>query len=232
MGTSTGKVPAILDYCRGMWLLELKGADRSAVKHPELTPFGRAVLFEDPYLKERVTQWIAHLNLCGPRTGADAWYHTFFAGGASLGPVFAKAKLGEYLSLVYGTKQGGLIGPVVRMYEDGASFRVCNVLSESAGTVQRKAAPVTDSFGYAYGAWILHLMETHFPGVAQVTVTELDAQAGLRTIPGWDVERLRQALQLIEQKGVIGLDRHMDPWLVRPARATDEAWSCIYDDLI
>ena len=47
MGTSTGKVPAILDYCRGMWLLELKGADRSAVKHPELTPFGRAVLFED-----------------------------------------------------------------------------------------------------------------------------------------------------------------------------------------
>ena len=36
-GASTGKVPAILDYCRGMGLVRLGGPDRSAVKkrtHP------------------------------------------------------------------------------------------------------------------------------------------------------------------------------------------------------
>ena len=49
-------------------------------KRPDLTAFGRTVLIEDPYLREPVTQWVAHLNLCGTLTGADAWYQTFFVG--------------------------------------------------------------------------------------------------------------------------------------------------------
>jgi hypothetical protein len=47
-GSSSGKVPAILDYCRGMGLIRLTGQERSAIKKPELTPFGRVVLLEDP----------------------------------------------------------------------------------------------------------------------------------------------------------------------------------------
>lgn len=49
-GVSSGKVPAILDYCRGMGLVRLVGAERSSVKKPDLTSFGRIVLLEDPYL--------------------------------------------------------------------------------------------------------------------------------------------------------------------------------------
>lgn len=232
MGTSTGKAPAILDYCRGMWLVELKGADRSAVKRPELTPFGRAVLLEDPFLKEQVTQWIAHLNLCSRLTGADPWYQTFAAGTQVLGMAFTREKLEEHLSLVYETQRGGLIGPLVRMYEDDAAFQACGALSEQGETIQRRAAPLTDEFGQAYGAWILHLMASHFPGVQQITVTELDSRAAWRTLPGWDIGELQRALQLLERKGSITVDRHMDPWLLRPARDPAAAWSCIYDDLI
>ena len=47
-GTSSGKVPAILDYCRGMGLIRLAVHDRSSIKNPDLTPFGRIVLLEDP----------------------------------------------------------------------------------------------------------------------------------------------------------------------------------------
>ena len=36
-GASCGKVPAIIDYCRGMGLIVLTGPERSAVKRPELT---------------------------------------------------------------------------------------------------------------------------------------------------------------------------------------------------
>src|SRR5688572_13293214 len=55
-GVSSGKVQAVLDYCRGMGLLVLTGPERSAVKKPELTPFGRVILLEDPYLKLPLTQ--------------------------------------------------------------------------------------------------------------------------------------------------------------------------------
>ncbi len=99
-GTSTGKVPAILDYGRAMGLIQLTGAERSAVKKPELTSFGRIVLLEDPFLKTPITQWIAHLNLCGPIKGADVWYQTFFSGLPSLGMNFERTQLELYLSSV------------------------------------------------------------------------------------------------------------------------------------
>src|SRR2546425_2952575 len=112
-GVSSGKVPATLDYCRGMGLVRLAVQERSAVKKPQLTPFGRIILLEDPYLKTGISQWIAHLNLCGPHTGADIWYQTFFSGAPSLGMSFDRDKLDAHLSLVYGTEKSGFIGPMI-----------------------------------------------------------------------------------------------------------------------
>jgi len=231
-GTSSGKAPAILDYCRGMGLIKLAGKERSAVKRPELTPFGRSVLLEDPFLKVSVSQWIAHLNLCSPLMGADVWYQTFFPGTQSLGMNFERKKLESHLSIVYGVDKAGLIGPLIGTYEDDAAFRLCGVLSTSSATVIRKAAPLTDEFGYGYGAWILQLITDHFPKNGQVTTTELDAQAGWRTIPGWDVGSHQRVLELVERKGLLEVDRHMEPWLLRPKASAEATWKRIYDDLL
>lgn len=231
-GKSTGKVPAILDYCRGMGLVRFGGQERSAVKKPELTPLGRVVLLEDPYLKTGISQWIAHFNLCSPLTGADVWYRTFFEGMPSLGLTFEREKLESHLSLIYGVEKSGLVGPMIGMYEDDAAFRVCGALSETSGTVVRKAAPVNDEYARAYGAWLLQLMSDHFPTANQVPITELDAKAGWRTIPGWDIGNHQRVLQLVERKGLIEVDRHMEPWLVRPSGNVDGAWKRIYDDLL
>lgn len=231
-GASSGKVPAILDYCRGTGLIRLAGPDRSSVKKPELTPFGRIVLLEDPYLKTSVSQWIAHFNLCGPVIGADVWYHTFFAGTQSLGMNFPRSKLESHLSVVYGIEKSGLIGPLVGTYEDDAAFKMCGVLFETEGTIVRRAAPITDELGLGYGAWMLQLMGDHFPKRRQVPITDLDFAAGWRTIPGWDVSSLQRVLELVERKGLIEVDRHMEPWLLLPKAGTDDTWRRIYDDML
>jgi hypothetical protein len=231
-GVSSGKVPAILDYCRGMGLIRLTGPDRSSIKKPDLTPFGRIVLLEDPYLKTSVSQWIAHFNLCGPLTGADVWYQTFFSGTQAIGMNFSKAKLEAHLSVIYGVEKIGLIGPLVGTYEDDAAFKVCGVLSETGGTIVRRPAPIADEFGLGYGAWILQLVGDHFPKRRQISITDLDAIAGWRTIPGWDVSSLQQALGLVERKGLIEVDRHMEPWLLIPKAGPDEIWRRIYDDML
>lgn len=231
-GASTGKVPAILDYCRGMGLVRLAELDRSAVKKPELTPFGRIVLLEDPYLKVSISQWIAHFNLCSPITGADVWYQTFFQGTHALGMSFSRAKLESHLSVIYGVEKGGLIGPLIGTYEEDAAFRVCGVLYDTGGIITRKAAPVTDELALGYGAWMLQLIGDHFPKRQQISITDLDSMAGWRTIPGWDVSSLQRALQLIEHKGLIEVDRHMDPWLLLPQVRIDDAWRRIYDDIL
>ena len=231
-GASSGKVPAILDYCRGMGLIRLIGQERSAIKKPDLTPLGRIILLEDPYLKTIVSQWIAHFNLCSPITGADVWYHIFFAGTQALGMNFARAKLDAHLSVIYGVEKSGLIGPVIGTYEDDAAFKMCGVLSEAGGTIVRRPAPLADELGIVYGAWMLQLMNDHFPKRRQVPITDLDATAGWRTIPGWDISSLQRALGVVERKGLIEVDRHMEPWLLIPKAGADETWRRIYDDML
>ena len=232
MGASSGKVSAILDYCRGMGLIRLVGQERSAVKNPELTPFGRSVLLEDPYLKAGLSQWVAHFNLCGPLTGADVWYQVFFRGTQFLGMTFERAKLESHLGLVYGVEKAGLIGPLIGMYQDEAAFISCGALSESTMGIIRKPAPINDEYGFAYGAWMLQIISDHFPKQGQISTTELDSRAGWKTIPGWDVSSHQRVLALVEQKGLIEVDRHMEPWLVRPKTSVEQAWKNIYDDLM
>ncbi|MDD5678853.1 MAG: hypothetical protein PHW60_12825 [Kiritimatiellae bacterium] len=231
-GASSGKVPAIMDYCRGMGLIRLVGPERSSLKKPDLTPFGRIVLLEDPYLKTSVSQWIAHFNLCAPLTGADVWYHTFFAGTQGLGLQFSRAKLEEYLSVIYGVDKSGIIGPLIGTYEDEAAFKACGALSETDGVIVRKPAPISDELGLGYGAWILQLIAEHFPKQGQVSITELDTVAGWRTIPGWDITYLQRALNLVERKDLIEVDRHMEPWLMLPKYSPDETWKRIYNDML
>jgi len=231
-GSGSGKVQATLDYCRGMGLVSLGGNSRSAVKLPRLTPFGRVVFLEDPFLKERVTEWIAHFNLCSPLTGADTWYHTFMTGTKVLGMKFTRTKLEEHLSMIYGIQRSGLIGPLIGMYEDEASFSLCGALHYDGVEVIRFPAPIEEDYGNGYGAWMLELMSNHFPKAKQVTVTELDAKAGWRTIPGWDISDLQRVLQLVERKGFIDIDRQMDPWILKGRKTPGESWSKIYDDLI
>ena len=232
MGKSSGKVPAILDYCRGMGLIRLIGNGRSAVKRPELTPLGRIVFLEDPHLKERITQWIAHFNLCSVLTGAETWYQIFFVGSQALGMRFHRSGLEEHLSLVYNCNSRGVIGPVIRMYEDDAAFRACGVISEEMDSVVRRPAPINAECGFAYGAWVLQLIADHFPKANQITLAELDHKAGWKTIPGWNIDESHRAIDLIERKGIVAVDRQMNPWIIRPRLTAEETWGRMYDDLI
>ncbi len=231
-GASSGKVPAILDYCRGMGLLTLEGGARGAVKKPQLTPFGRMVLLEDPFLKEAITQWIAHFNLCSPKTGADVWYQVFFKAARALGTSFKRVDIEQQLSLVYEIQGGNLLGPLIGTYEDEAAFAECGALKERKGLLVRATAPVQREFGFGIGAWILQLMQDHFPGSTQVTLVELDEAAGWRTIPGWDMPTRNRLLQILEQKALVDIDRQMEPWLLRAKISPHDAWAQIYDDLI
>jgi len=233
-GVSSGKVPAIRDYCRGMALIRPPKTNKSKVKTMELTPFGRAILLEDPYLKERVTQWIAHFNICRHNGGADVWYNIFCKGFAILGMNFSKAELEKYLAAAYGTGLSDVIGPLYGMYSEEASFATCAALDigSNGALLIRKPAPILEEIAPAYGAWILQMIRDNFPRSGQVTVAQLNEVAGLQSIPGWGVTDLQRALELIERKGALHVDRHMNPWIIHPAADVDEQWGHIYSDLI
>ncbi len=233
-GSSSGKVIPTLDYCRGMGFVKFpKSSIRSAVKEPQLTTLGRVVLREDPFMKEAVTQWVAHFNMCGSLWGADVWHQLFFHGSQALGKSFQRTQLEAYLEGVYGVQNRNLIGPLVRMYEDPAALSACGVLREENSVIYRASPPVKDDFLWGYGAWIVDAIEQFFPKTEQITVTELDRVAGWKTIPAWDVGESQEVLRLFEQKGILEIDRHMNPWILRRTGwDSNNLWTKIYDDLL
>jgi hypothetical protein len=232
MGKSTGKVQPTLNYCRGMGLLTIDTNAKSSIKSPQLTPFGRTVLLEDSRMGESITQWIAHFHMCSPKSGADAWYHVFMRGRDTLGLQFRREQLNGYLKGVYEITARNLIGPMMRMYEEDASFSKARVLVQSSDKIERIPAPVELEYTNAYTAWTLSLMELHFPKSNQVTITELDRVCGWQSIPAWSMEETHKVLGLIEARGAIEVDRQMQPWILRKAGMADSWWPRLYDDLI
>ena len=232
MGKSTGKVPAILDYCRGMGMLAIDEENRSSVKSPELTPFGRIVLLEDPLVSERITQLIAHFNLCSLDNGADAWYHVFFRGRYTLGMRFGREQLNDYLADIYRVPNKNLIGPMIRMYQDDASFLRAGILSETGNEIERLSAPLMREYSNAFAAWILSLMERFFPKSNQITITEFEKICGWQSISGWSDAQVSEILSFLEAKSAIGVDRQMRPWIIRKHGNSEAWWLRIYEDLI
>ncbi|MCX7020202.1 MAG: DUF4007 family protein [Candidatus Sumerlaeota bacterium] len=225
-------MPAIVDYCRGMGLIRLFDEGRDTIRRPRLTPFGRAVLSSDRFLKEPLTQWIAHFHLCSAISGAEVWYQTFVGSAAYLGNEFRREALENHLAAVLSSKARGLIGPLIRMYEDDASFSTCGALAEADGLIRRRAAPVDNKMAGGYGAWIVQLIGDHFPDSQQVSAAELESRAAWRTISGWGISESPRVLELVERKGVVQVDRHMNPWLIQMKVSADSAWASMYDVMI
>jgi len=230
-GVSSGKVAPTIDYCRAMGLFTLP-EERSATKRPELTAFGRVVLLEDPYLKTEITQWLAHLNLCGEETGAEVWYQTFWNGAARLGPVFERESLENWLASMCNTKTGGLIGPLISMYQEDASFAICGALTENGKQISRHTMAIHSEFVWGYAAWLLSTIERIAPHGEQVTLPQIEKACGWRILTGWTSADSDRALSLIERKGAISIDRHMQPWILRAKESAANAWRLLFSDMI
>jgi hypothetical protein len=232
MGQSSGKVKAILGYSIGMGLLKLNNKSSSSIKEPILTDLGRIVLLEDPFLKERITQWLVHLNLSNPKAGADIWFQVFCNGANYLGTSFSRKELQQYLSNIYQSRSARLIGPLITTYKDKAALDKCGALVESNRMIRKISAPIEEEFASAYGYWLLKIIQDFFPTNLQITLDDLDSYAGFKRIPNWNYDDIRVVLNIIERKGLVVVDRHMNPWIIEPKYDYKNVSKKIYEGLI
>ncbi|NLW19098.1 MAG: DUF4007 family protein [Candidatus Cloacimonetes bacterium] len=230
-GESSGKVLPTIDYCQGMGLISVN-KDKGLLIKPELTDLGRVILVEDPYLKAEISQWLCHLNLCNKTTGADVWYHVFWSAYHSLGDRFTRNNLEAMLESQYGSSNRSLIGPLLGMYEDDASFRVCGALQDDGKLITRNQAPIKDDLARGYGAWVIGSMERFFPKQKQVSTSELEQKTGWLTICRWLGKGMSDVLDQMERKGILKVDRHMNPWILSPLKSAREAYKQMFDDMI
>ena len=230
MGKSNGKVPAILDYARGMGLITLNQPLKGAVKEPQLTDFGRIVYLEDLLMGETITQWLAHMHLSRPDTGAKAWHQVFSEGRRTLGKTFSNDLIEKFLIGTFGAGKNRT-GPLVRMYLDDAAFARASILRGNKDIVIRNKAPLSDEFALPYTAYVLLLIECHFKDQLQVTTHDLNAKTGWFNVCLWEDSDIERALNLIERTGYITIDRLMRPWVLHRKTEAKKVWPKIYNDL-
>ncbi|WP_054693284.1 DUF4007 family protein [Syntrophomonas palmitatica] len=230
MGKTNGKVPAILDYARGMGLIEVHTGSEKGVKVPKLTSLGRAVYMEDKYLGEAVTQWIVHMNLCRSDIGALAWNAVFNNGRSMLGGHFDKQQLEDYLVGICGPGNDRT-GPLLRVYLEDAALERTRAIELNGDTVVRSKAPLLDFYAVPYSAFVLDLMESYFPKQNQVTLADLQNATGWLDICFWKEADIETVCLLMERKGYITIDRQRQPWIIEKLSRAEEIWPHIWDDL-
>lgn len=229
-GSSSGKVQPTIDYCTGMGLLR---PQKTQAGHAfSLTPFGRVVLAEDPFLSNPVTQWLAHLQLCHPRNGADLWYQVFVEGMETLGMDFSRQTLERHLRTVYATEGRNPIGPVIGTYTDEAAFKGAGVLTEKGDHIHRAAAPLSTESRRGYAAWLAQLLADFFPAARNIPVTDWERACGWKRATGWHPSTAADMLAEAEHLGVLAVDRHMQPWLVDLRCSPEEVWRTVFDDML
>ncbi|MCD6304952.1 MAG: hypothetical protein J7M32_01535 [Deltaproteobacteria bacterium] len=232
MGESSGKMPAILDYCRGMGLIYVKEGGNGGPKELRLTPLGRSVVIEDPHLSEGITQLLCHMNLCRSDFGADLWFMVFNAGSRILGDCFSEQTLLKYLEGIYGRKKRSPIGPLLRVYTEYTALEKSGVLRQSGHEIQRIPFSLRDIYVRGYGAWLISQFQAHFPKSRQVTTDDFEKAVGLKNIALWSQEDYEEFLFAVERKGLISVDRQMRPFVIMIKVDSVTAWDSVYSDLV
>ncbi|HRX61971.1 MAG TPA: hypothetical protein P5260_12275 [Candidatus Competibacter sp.] len=242
-GESTGKVEPMIHYARGMGLIRVaKDGGRWQLS---LTPLGRLVAEEDPYLSESVTLWILHLLLCRryglaqPATGvADVWFALFAEGGLRLGNRFDQASYLAFLTERHGVKGylRGLASLVLRSYLEPTCFGSISVLSAETLTDQtlylRRSAPVERSHFPAFAAYLFLVWDALYPNHHQLAIGEFFEQSRCLTLLGWDSETASQWLYWMTDHGLLQLDRQTGGALALRLQDTETVIAGLFDELI
>lgn len=235
-GKSSGKAIPTADYAVGMGLARLQqfGEKKDKQYNIVLTNFGRAVYLGDRFLQEELTQWIAHLYLCNKTSGAELWYQLFWNGALVFGNDFLYDDFLKWMITETGANDAPkALSPTFRMYEESASFLSCGAVRLEGDRVLRRKAPVLDSYAIGYAAWISDFVErSGRPAENQLTVDDLENVCGFRSVTGWTLPESQRMLGLMEEKGLISIDRHMQPWIVCFKLSSAQLWTRIYEEFI
>lgn len=231
-GKSSGKALPTASYCIGMGLVKLvQTTDKQ--NQLRLTDFGRAVFLEDKFFREDLTQWIAHLFLCGKVHGAEVWYQLFWNGATVFGNEFSREQSLIWLGAMIGGRDvTKAVAPTFGMYESDASFAQCGAIHTAGDVATRKIAPIKAFFVIGYAAWLAQVMEESERHGAQVTVDELEQNCGFRSLTGWSLPESQEVLALMEQKGFVAVDRHMHPWIVCFKSHSGDLWKRLFEEFV
>jgi hypothetical protein len=229
-GANAGKVTATTKYAEGMGLLT--SAMVKGTMMLTLTPLGKKVYENDKSCQENLTQWLLHLNMCRAKGGAEVWFRTFSQGTALFGNKLSERSLIDYLEATLGTKNRSILGPLINMYGEEASFKRVGCLRELDQELVRLPLPLITENLRGYAAIFLRIWSDHFFEEKQVSFTEFEQRTGFFATTGCSDRQIHELLEQLREVGAITVDRQLGTPILTRLTTSDFFVDSIYADLI
>jgi len=231
MGQSSGKVQPSLHYAVGMGLIEI-GKQERGVKSPRLTPLGRTLFLEDRNLSEKYSQWLLHLHLCNPFSGASAWHFTFSHAFHAFQNQLTRSQLEDFLQHHISGNMTRAVGPMLNMYQESASFSNTYCVEQQGETYTKNPLPIVEEYLRGYAALFFLYWDQVSPEAQQIVRDDFEAETYFFQLTGWDLQTSDEILEKWAFNNWINLDRQTEKIVITRLINTQELISSLFNDLI
>lgn len=235
-GDSSGKVVPTIYYLEYMGLIVENLKNKKFILG--YTELGKRVLTEDPGFMEELTLLLLHCMLVRKNNGAELWNYII----CNLIPKYhgriSKVNFDKELQINFG-KSVNLTpfnGTYTGLFSNIGTLDVTN----DGYNLQKQT--INLDYIYLYGFVLYAYWSDWLDGLTdeekitkktsdiEITSVQLE-EIGFRRPFGWTEQEEYQVLELLQDKGVISLNRQMVPFTIRKIMIEDEISNLLYSEL-
>ncbi|MCM3364236.1 DUF4007 family protein [Niallia sp. Sow4_A1] len=207
-GKRSGKVVPHINYAEAMGLIAVeKDGSKYRIK---LTPLGKIVCEEDPYLIEELSNVLCHYNLSRLNSRAKMWSFIFNQVVKNQGMEITNNSLKSALNKFFKVKDVN-ITPFRTCYTEDRCFGDLNLLEIVEGKYIFKSHHVDRSYKYLYGYLLLSNWEIVLPNQTEVTYDTLVNELGFGNPFIWDDTSLDESLEILQEERLIIINLQLTP---------------------
>lgn len=241
-GDSSGKVEPTIHFATGMGLIE--STSNSGCWQLSLTPLGKVIFQEDPFLSDPQTIWMLHLMLCRPydlatpASGiADVWFTLAADSFVRLGSSFTQQAFHELLVERFG--DAGYIkilaGTAVRTYVEESYLGLIKAFkvqgSGAEADIERLKAPADSTYYPFYSAYLFLIWDQLFPNENQIDLKKLADESRFLILLGWNDIELNSWLDWMVNRDLVQQDRYTGSVMLLRLASTLQVVNAIYSEL-
>lgn len=205
-GASSGKVEPFIKYAEYMGLLKDKYEKQTHTL--KLTDLGMAVADNDPYLQEKITILICHMNLVSSR-GAALWNFVFCNLATRL---LKNAALDDGIKREFGENNPvKVLGAFKSSYK--GMFKKLAFVKEVAEGLKFSTVSYRDEFFFAYALTLYDEWDFNFGETSEITENQVNL-LNLDKIMCMSKEDVNHLLDEMVNEGLIRVDRLLSPYVI------------------
>lgn len=223
-GSRSGKIDPHIEYLKFMDLIK---KDESKSKYAfKVTDLGKIILSEDRYMSERVTKLILNYFLTSKMYGADMWNYILRELPYIYGSTISTALVSSEVASRY--NKSVRLGAFNSTYISEKSFRDLDILQIEDENYNFKGITFSYDEIYVYCYTLVKELEKIDSCRKEFTYTEIFQNIKWNLGFQWSVEYAIDVLEKLEMKGLVQLNKQINPITIIVKQSSSELERQLY----